>query len=158
MSASPYAGSLDSLASMFGSSFSGGSGASAAGAGTAGAGAAGVEGGAGLGGASLGLAAATAAPFLLAAGGMLGGILGYSDDGTPITNANDAWANAIAHDPSLIQRFGGGDVSQYMQGMFGGSQWTPDQYQKAVNMLSAASGGGTLLGSFFGAPEQGMGG
>lgn len=142
-------------------SFSGGTPAAAAG-GAAEAGAAGLGGGAGggagAGGAGLGLAAATALPFAIAAGGMLGGLLGYSDNGTPYSRANDAWANAITQNPALLQQYGQGDVSKYMQSMFGGSQWTPEQYQRAQDMLSAASGGGSFFGNFFGAPEQGMGG
>lgn len=142
-------------------SFSGGSGA-AAGAGTAGLGAAGagadVGAGAGLGGAGLGTAALAAAPFALAIGGMLGGVLGYSDDGTPYTQANDAWANAVLKNPALLQQYGQGGINNYMQGMFGGNQWTNDQYNQAKSMLSAASGGGTFLGNFLGGAEQGMGG
>lgn len=131
----------------------GATGASGAGAGGAGAGGAGLSGFAGAA-----LPIATALPFALAAGGMLMGAFGKGDDGTPYTRANDAWTNAILKDPSLLQRFGQGDVSNYMQGMFGGSQWTPEQYQKAQDMLSAAAGGGSFFGNFLGAPEQGMGG
>lgn len=152
------AGTQAGLDALLGSFNAGTSAAAAGGAAEAGAAGAAGAGAGGAGAGSLGLAAATAAPFLIAAGGMLGGLLGYSDDGTPYTRANDAWANAITKDPSLLQQYGQGDVSKYMQSMFGGSQWTPEQYQRAQDMLTAAAGGGSFFGNFLGAPEQGMGG
>lgn len=145
---------------VFGTSLFGagaGGGGSAGGAATAGATAGEAAGGMG-GMAGMALPIATAAPFLLAAGGMLGGILGYSDDGTPYSQANDAWTSAVAKDPTLFQKYGQGDVNGYMQGQFGGSSWTADQYNQAKARLAAASGGGAFLGNAFGAAEQGGGG
>ena len=154
-------GSLDTLGSLFGGTgylpgytSTAGSSLFGSGAGSA----AGASEGAGAAGAGFGgLGAMTALPFGIAAYGMLNGIFGGSDDGTPFTQANDAWTNAVAKDPSLMQRFGQGDVNQYMQGMFGGDNWSNDQYDQAKGQLAAASGGGTLLGNLFGF-EQGGGG
>lgn len=98
------------------------------------------------------------APAAIAAYGMINGILGRGDDGTPQTQANDAWANAVLKDPSLMEKFGQGGVEKYMQGMFGGDHWTNDQYDKAKSMLAAASGGGSFFSNFLGGAEQGMGG
>lgn len=134
------------------SSFSGGSGA-AAGAGAAGAGAAGAGTGAagatgaeaaGAGASGLGgVAALTAAPFALAIGGMLGGLLGYSDQGTPFTNANEAWANLLQQNPSLANQYGTGNVNQFMQSLYGPVPQTGfysnDQYQAAQQQLGQMS-------------------
>lgn len=128
--------------------FGGAGAAGAAGGEAAGAGAAGA--GAGLGGLA-GFGAVAAIPIL----GMLGA---FDDNGTPFSQANDAWTNAIAKDPSLLQRFGQGDVNNYMQGMFGGNNWTPEQYDKAKGLLSAAAGGGSFFGNFLGGVEPGQGG
>lgn len=148
---------LDNLISSL---LSGGS-STAASTGAAGAGAAGaadVGAGAGLGGAGAGMAALAAAPFALAAGGMLMGAFGQGDNGTPYTRANDAWANAVLKNPSLIQMYGQGDVSNVMRRMFGGNQWTDSQYQQVQDQLSAMSGGGSFFSNFLGGAEQGGGG
>lgn len=120
--------------------------------------------GAAAGGASAGagVAALAAAPFAIAAGGMLGGILGYSDNGTPFTQAQDSMASAMLNNPSLAMQYGnapGGDaLSAYMAANFGGSSWTMDQYAQAQQQLAANGGAGAFLGNMFGAPEQGGGG
>lgn len=124
----------------------------------AGAGEAGAA-GAGFGGA----AALAAAPFALAIGGMLGGIFGGSDNGTPFTQAQDSLAQAMLHNPQLAMQYGnapGGDaLSAYMaQNFGGGGGWTMGQYAQAQQQLQANGGSGAFFGSFLGGAEQGMGG
>lgn len=119
---------------------------------------------AGGAGGSAGLAALTAAPFAIAAMGMLNGIMGRSDDGNAYTQAQDALANALLKNPDVLkqtnsQDFGQGTLDAYMQNMFGGrGGWNLDQYQKAKDALAAAGGGGSFFSNFLGGAEQGMGG
>jgi len=121
--------------------FSEGAGASA-GAGTAGAGAAGSAG--------AGMAALTAAPFAIAIGGMLGGLLGYSDNGTPQTNITEEWASALSSNPQLLQQYGSMENFLRQNGIYPGPQgYSWDQFSQVNQLLGkqAPMGVGWWLGS-----------
>lgn len=85
----------------------------------------------------------TAAPFALAIAGMLGGIFGYSDQGTPYSNANEAWANLIQQNPSLLNQYGIGNVNQFMQSSYGAvpssGYYSNAQYEQAQQQLMQMS-------------------
>lgn len=142
---------LDSLIAGLG----GGGGTTAGGAAGAGAGAAGAsEAGAGAAaGGGAGLAALTALPFGIALLGMSGAL---DDNGTPYTQANDAWASAMAKDPNLINIYGQGDVTLMMNKL--GIPQTEAGFNQAKQMLASQYGGGAFFGGVLGGAEQGMGG
>lgn len=135
-----------------GAAAGGAAGSGAAAGGGAGAGATGAEAGVGAAGGA-GMAAATALPFAIALLGMTGAL---DDNGTPFTQANDAWASAMSKDPNLINMYGQGDVTRVMDRL--GIPQTDAGFNQIKQMLAAEYGGGSFFGGFLGAPEQGGGG